>query len=86
MLPPKEAGKRDCPRKDNWTMLNRMLWSVRSGAQWRDDDTLEAVFHALSEDAGMEKLSVDSTCVKLHESANGGKKRRIRQLVVPGAG
>ena len=43
-------------------------------AKWRDDGTLEAVFHALSEDADMENLSVDSTCVKVHESANGGEK------------
>ena len=43
-------------------------------AKWRDDGTLEAVFHALSDDADMEALSVDSTCVKVHESANGGEK------------
>ena len=43
-------------------------------AKWRDDGTLETVFHALSEDADMENLSMDSTCVKVHESANGGGK------------
>lgn len=43
-------------------------------SKWRDDGTLEAVFHALSGDADMENLSVDSTCVKVHESANGGEK------------
>ena len=43
-------------------------------SKWRDDGTLEAVFHALSGDADMENLSVDSTCVKVHESANCGKK------------
>ena len=94
LLPPEETGKRGRPRKDNRTMLNGMLWIVRSGAQWRelpaaygpwqsvyarfskwrDDGTLEAVFHALSGDADMENLSVDSTCVKVHESANGGGK------------
>ena len=94
LLPPEETGKRGRPRKGNRTMLNGMLWIVRSGAQWRelpaaygpwqsvyarfskwrDDGTLEAVFHALSGDADMENLSVDSTCVKVHESANGGKK------------
>ena len=93
LLPPEETGKRGCPRKDNRTMLNGMLWIVRSGAQWRelpaayglwqsayarfskwrDDGTLEAVFHALSGDADMENLSVDSTCVKVHESANDGE-------------
>ena len=40
-------------------------------AKWRDDGTLEGVFHALSEAADMENLSMDS---KVHESANGGKK------------
>ena len=55
-------------------------------AKWRDDGALEAVFHALSDDADMEALSVDSTCVKVHESANGGKKRRIRRLAVPEVG
>ena len=99
LLPPEETGKRGRPRKDNRTMLNGMLWIVRSGAQWRelpevygrfakwrDDGTLEAVFCTLSEDADMENLSVDSTCVKVHESANGGKKRRIKRLAVPEAG
>lgn len=43
-------------------------------AKWRDDGTLETVFHVLSEDADMENLSIDSTCIKVHESANGGKK------------
>ena len=43
-------------------------------AKWRDDGTLKAVFHALSEDADMENLCMDSTCVKVHGSANGGEK------------
>ena len=56
-------------------------------AKWRDDGTLKAVFHTLSADADMENLSMDSTCVKVHESANGGgKKRRIRRLAVPEVG
>ena len=36
----------------------------------RDDGTLEAIFRALSADADMENLSLDSTCIKVHESAN----------------
>ena len=36
LLPPEETGKRGRPRKDNRTMLNGMLWIVRSGAQWRE--------------------------------------------------
>ena len=55
-------------------------------SKWRDDGTLEAVFHALSGDADMENLSVDSTCVKVHESANDGEKQRIRRLAVPEVG
>ena len=43
-------------------------------AKWRDDGTLETMFRALSEDADMENLSIDSTCIKVHESANGGGK------------
>ena len=43
-------------------------------AKWRDDGTLERVFHTLSGDAGTENLSVDSICIKVHESANGGEK------------
>ena len=43
-------------------------------AKWRNDGTLETVFHALSADADMENLSIDSTCIKVHESANGGEK------------
>ena len=43
-------------------------------AKWRDDGTLKRIFHALSADADMENLSMDSTCVKVHENANGGGK------------
>ena len=45
-------------------------------SKWRDDGTLRRIFLALSQDADMENLSIDSTCVKVHESANGGKKNR----------
>ncbi len=43
-------------------------------AKWRDDGTLEMIFCAPSSDADMENLSIDSTCIKVHESANGGGK------------
>ncbi len=71
-------------------MLNVMLWIARSGelpkaygpwqsvyprfAKWRDDGTLETIFRALSADAVMENLSLDSTCIKGHESATGRGK------------
>jgi len=41
---------------------------------WRDRGVLEAIFRALSIDADKENLSIDSTSVKVHQSANGGKK------------
>jgi len=44
--------------------------------KWQDDGLLERIFHALSTDADMENLSIDSTCSKVHESANGNKKGR----------
>ena len=55
-------------------------------AKWRDDGTLEAVFRALSSDADMENLSLDSACIKVHESADGGGKQQVKQLGRPGAG
>lgn len=47
--------------------------------KWQKDGVLEAVFRALSKDADMENLSIDSTSIRVHESANGNKKgRQIR--------
>ena len=43
-------------------------------AKRRDDGAPERIFHELSQDADMENLSIDSTSVKVHESANGGGK------------
>lgn len=43
-------------------------------AKWRDGGTLEKIFHALSADADLENLSMDSTCIKVRESASGGGK------------
>ena len=40
--------------------------------KWRDDGTLEAVFHALNAD--LETLSIDSICVKAHPQSTGAKK------------
>ncbi len=44
--------------------------------KWQDDGLLERIFQALSTDADIENLSIDSTCAKVHESANGNKKGR----------
>ena len=43
-------------------------------AKWRDDGALKAIFHALSADTDMENLSLDSTCIKVHESTTKGEK------------
>ena len=42
--------------------------------KWRDDGTLEAVFHALHADADLENLSIDRTSIKSHPQSAGAKK------------
>jgi len=42
--------------------------------KWGDEGVLEAIFRNLSADADMENLRIDSTSVKVHQRANGGKK------------
>jgi transposase len=42
--------------------------------KWKADGVWEWAFKALSSDFDAENLSVDSTCSKVHQSANGGKK------------
>ena len=44
-------------------------------AKWRDEGIWEAIFSELTQDADTENLSIDSTCVKVHESSNGGEKK-----------
>lgn len=46
--------------------------------KWEIEGVLKKVFKALSEDADMENLSIDSTSIKVHQSANGGKILKIR--------
>ena len=53
--------------------------------KWRDMGMFEAVFQALSVDADFENISIDSTSCKVHQSADGGKNQKIRQLVYPEA-
>lgn len=43
-------------------------------AKWRDEGIWEKIFSELSKDADTENLSIDSTCVKVHESSDGGEK------------
>ena len=51
--------------------------------KWRDMGVFEAIFHALSIDADFENICIDSTSCKVHQSANGGEKRRIKRLAYP---
>lgn len=37
-------------------------------AKWRDTSILEKVFRVLASDADMENISIDSTCVKVHQN------------------
>jgi transposase len=48
--------------------------------KWQGDGILDQVFKALSSDYDGENLSLDSTYVKVHQSANGGKKGRATRL------
>ena len=50
--------------------------SVARFAKWWDDGTLEKIIHALSVDADMENLSIDSTSAKVHKSANSRENSR----------
>ncbi len=44
--------------------------------KWRDDGIWERIFSELNTEADTENLRMDSTCVKVHESSNGGEKKR----------
>lgn len=48
--------------------------------KWCNDGTLETVYRTLSLDADMENLSIDSTSIRVHQSANGGKKGAQKKL------
>ena len=43
-------------------------------AKWLNEGLWERIFAELNQDADTENLSIDSTCVKVHESSNGGEK------------
>ena len=52
------------PPKDNRGMFNAILWIARSGAAWRDDDTLLVIFKLLTSESDYENLSIDSTGIR----------------------
>ena len=43
-------------------------------AKWQKDGIWESIFSELSKDVDTENLRIDSTCVKVHQSSNGGEK------------
>ena len=45
-------------------------------AKWTKAGVFEKIFKELSADADKENISIDSTSCKVHQSSNGGKKRR----------
>ena len=44
--------------------------------RWRDDGTLERIFHALGANAELEELNIDSTTSKVSEQASRGPRKR----------
>ena len=48
--------------------------------KWKKEGVLERVFRALSSDFDPENLSIDSTCAKVHQSANGNEKGGPKRL------
>ena len=44
--------------------------------KWRDEGLLQKIFEALSADADLETLSIDSTSIRAHQHTAGAKKGR----------
>lgn len=67
----------DCPKLGAIETASRKVWFLETVyskfRKWNEEGVLEKVFKALSKDAKMENLSIDSTSIRVHQSANGGK-------------
>ena len=95
-FPQREAGQLGRPRNDDRTMLNGILWIMRTGAPWEDmperygakstvydrftqwqkSGLFAKVLKELGEEADLEDMSLDSTCVDAHQHGAGAKKGR----------
>ncbi len=42
--------------------------------QWQESGLLERIFHELGEDADLEDISIDSTCIKAHKASAGAQR------------
>ena len=63
------AAWRDLPeRYGSWSTLYDKF------VRWSDAGVMERIFEALTEDADMQDLSIDSTSIKVHQHAAGAKK------------
>ena len=47
--------------------------------KWQEIGIWEKIFHMLSSDADMENLSIDSTMIKVHQSANSSPEKGANQ-------
>ena len=77
MLPKHHKGR---PQKDFRAHFNGILWIARTVyscfCRWRDDGTLERIFHVLGANAELEELNIDSTTSKVSEQASRGSRKR----------
>ena len=62
-----------------WRELPEIYWNWEGVytryRKWQKDGIIEKIFRELNSDADMEYICMDSTAVKVHESANGGVKK-----------
>lgn len=72
------------PKKRKWRFVPECYGKYNTVydrfAKWRDKGILETLFQALSQDADRETISIDSTSIKVHQSANGGQKKENRAV------
>ena len=100
LLPAENRGK-GRPAKDNrklWVARSEAAWRALPECcgpwqtvyskfrKWRDEGVLEKVLMALTADAYMENLSIASTSVRVHASANGGKKTEDKAIGISRGG